>query len=205
MKKLIQILLLIAVVALGYILTMQILDPLNFVKERAAREAVVIERVKDIRTAQRAFKSVHQNYSSNFEELISFLENDSLVYDKVVGSFDDSLAVAKGLVRVEKFNVAVKDTIFGARKYTAEALKAIDEIPYGNGAKFIMDATSLVTESQVIVPVFECKAPYKTFLTGIDDQELINLIDDCINVLNKYPGIKVGSLEQATNDAGNWE
>ncbi len=39
----------------------------------------------------------------------------------------------------------------------------------------------------------------------LDEQELINLIDNAKNVFYKYPGIMVGDITRATNDAGNWE
>ena len=55
------------------------------------------------------------------------------------------------------------------------------------------------------VQVLECRAPYKAFLADLNRQELINLIDERENTFNDYPGIKVGSMTSATNDAGNWE
>jgi hypothetical protein len=39
----------------------------------------------------------------------------------------------------------------------------------------------------------------------MDRQELINLINECKNVYEVYPGVKVGAMDAATNDAGNWE
>ena len=104
----------------------------------------------------------------------------------------------------EKFNVAAIDTIFGDRKLTPEQIKNFRFIPYGNGKEYIMSAGDLATESKVVVPVFECKAPYKSFLIDLDQQLLVNLIDDS-KTLNRYPGIKVGSMTEATNEAGNWE
>ena len=75
----------------------------------------------------------------------------------------------------------------------------------GNQAEFIM-AANTVTVGNVPVPVMVCKAPYKLFLDTVKyRQELINLIDECKNIYNKYPGIKVGDLEQPNNEAGNWE
>ena len=60
------------------------------------------------------------------------------------------------------------------------------------------------TESGVVVPVFEARAPFKLYLSDLDAQELRNLVDDR-EQLDKYPGLKVGAMDQATNDAGNWE
>jgi len=204
MKKAIQIVLFLVIVVLGYILVNSILTPLDFQNTTKAREAAVIERIKDIRTAQRAYKSVHQRFTGSFDTLINFVLNDSLVFEKAIGSADDSVAVAQGLVKREKFNVAAIDTIFGDRKLTPEQIKNFRFIPYGNGKEYIMSAGDLATESKVVVPVFECKAPYKSFLIDLDQQLLVNLIDDS-KTLNRYPGIKVGSMTEATNEAGNWE
>lgn len=204
MKKVLQIVFAIVIIALAYVLYDQIMTPLDFQKHKNAREAAVIEKIKDIRTAERAYKQAKQSYTANFDDLIAFLLNDSLVYEKALGSADDSTSVAKGLVKIEKFKIAAKDTVFGAKKLSVEDIKNIAFIPYGQGKKFILNAGAFTTESKVVVPVFECKAPYKDFLDDLDRQELVNLIDDRKS-LSKYPGIKVGAMDQATNDAGNWE
>ena len=203
MKKVSQIVLAIVIVGLVYVMYMQIMTPLQFNKEVSIREKAVIERIKNIRTAERAYKQAKQNYTADFDSLINFILSDSLEFEKTIGSKDDSVAVAKGLVKTEKFKVAAIDTVFG-KKLSPEEVRKFPIIPYSNGQKFILNAGTFVTESKVAVPVFECKAPYKLFLADLDQQELINLIDNR-KVLDKYPGIKVGAMDQATNDAGNWE
>ena len=130
--------------------------------------------------------------------------NDTLEYEKIIGSDDDSVAVARGQVRREKFRIAAIDTVFGTKKLSPDVVKQLPYIPFGNGAQFIMGAGQVTTAADVVVPVFEAKAPYKVFLGDLDQQELINLLDDR-RAMDKYKGLKVGDLEQATNDAGNWE
>ena len=213
MKKrtILQIVFAAVIVVLAVVLYLQIMNPLRFEKEVKHREAAVIERIKDIRSAQRAYKQINNEYASNFDQLINFVLNGTMEYERTFGSADDSVAVAQGLVRTEKFTMAAIDTVFGARKLTPAAVRELRYIPYselGEDEKkkeYIMDATILETESKVKVPVFEAKAPYKDFLADLNKQQLINLIDEQKNVYRKYPGIKVGSLEVATNDAGNWE
>lgn len=204
MKKVIQIVLVVVIIGLAYVLVDQILTPMKFQTAKSTRETAVIERLKDIRIAQRAYKQVNQKYAPSFDSLIYFVLNDSLTFEKAIGSADDSVAVAKGLVKKETFKMAAIDTIFGAKKLSPDQIKSFALIPYGNGTKFIMDAGTFTTESKVVVPVFECKAPYKDFLSDLDMQELVNLIDER-KTFEKYPGLKVGSMTEATNDAGNWE
>ena len=65
----------------------------------------------------------------------------------------------------------------------------------------------LVTESKVVVPVVEVKAPYVKFLDTVTyHQEVVNLVKNPeLVVYGKYPGIKFGSMDGANNEAGNWE
>ncbi len=206
MKKVFQILLAIAIVGLGYYLYDSVMTPVRFQNEVKKRQSAVVERIKDIRLAQQAYKQKYQRYTGDFDSLIDFVLNDSLVFVRSFGSKDDSVAVAKGRFKEEQFMVAVKDTVFGAKKLSVDQVRELPYIPYGeNQAKYILAAGNLMTGAGVNVPVFECKAPFKMFLADLDHQQLINLIDEQINVMSKYPGIKVGSMTEATNDAGNWE
>ena len=206
MKKrtILQIVLALVIIALAVWLYFMIVTPIRFEKQANHRKDAVIERIKDIRSAERGYKQLYTEYTGTFDELIRFVLNDSLTFERTFGSMDDSVAVAQNLVRVEQFKMAAIDTVFGSKKLTAEDVRQLRYIPYGNGTEYILDATVLVTESKVSVPVFECKAPYKDFLFDLNHQELVNFIDT-EKALNKYPGVKVGSLTVATNDAGNWE
>ncbi len=195
----------LGVLFLGWTLVRQIMDPLDFQKETKIREAAVIERIKDIRSAEQFFKQKNGKYTGDMDSLIDFVLTENLEYERRLGDKDDSIAVKKGLV-VEKFTIPMRDTIFSPRVLSTDDIRNLRFIPYAApGTEFILNATMLTTESGVVVPVFEAKAPYKTFLADLDRQELVNLIDNAQNVFNKYPGITVGSIERTTNDAGNWE
>lgn len=221
MKKLIQIVLGLGVIALAYVLWMQIWTPMQFEKESNLRRDAVVERLKDIRTAERAFKQKYSRYTDNFDTLINFVLNDSLAFYMQIGSYDDSTAVAQGNVRTEEYYVRAFDTIFAKnlKPVTVEMVKQFPYIPYselstedGQPERFRLAAGDVWTDAGVLVPVFECKAPYRSFMGDMDRQELINMVDkvetwnDQPGVTNKqYAGIKVGSMETANNDAGNWE
>ena len=205
MKKVIQIVLLLVAIFLGWYLYRQFASPMEFQKTKDHREAAVIQSLKDIRAAQRAYRQANQRFTPSFDTLANFILNDSLTYTRAVGSTDDSLAVAQGRVFRQDFKVAVKDTIFYGRGLNDQYFRELRYIPYGNGAEFMMDAGSLATASGVTVQVFEAKAPYKTYLSDEEyKQELINLIDER-KTLNRYPGLKVGSMTETTNESGNWE
>ena len=68
-----------------------------------------------------------------------------------------------------------------------------------------MEAGLVTTESKVVIPVVECRIPYKMFLDTVRfRQEVINLVDDQENNFSNYGGIKFGSMEKGNNEAGNW-
>ena len=72
MKKLFQIILAVAIVGLIYVIYVQISTPIRFDDEMKAKKAQVIDRIKDIRTAQRAFKSKYQHFTASFDTLSCF-------------------------------------------------------------------------------------------------------------------------------------
>jgi hypothetical protein len=58
--------------------------------------------------------------------------------------------------------------------------------------------------SGVDVPLFEAAVPFEILLNGLNRQLVINLKADRIDT-ERYPGLKVGSIEAPNNNAGNWE
>ncbi len=200
MKKIIQLFLLVVIAGLTWWLYQIITTPLKFEAIKVSREVAVVERLKDIRDAQRAFKLVNGHYTKSFDSLIHFVKTDSIEFETKFGSEDDSLAVAQGKVKTIKFKLAVKDTIF-SKDFNIDEISII---PFSDNVKFIMDAADLKTESDIVIPVFEAKAPFKAYLGDLDNQILINSID-AAKTIGRYPGMTVGSINSATNDAGNWE
>ena len=211
MKKLFQIILAVAIVGLVYVIYVQISTPIRFDKETKAKKAQVIDGIKDIRTAQRAFKSKYQHFTASFDSLSAFVLTDTLELERKIVDEDDSAAMAmlkkSGKKNIEKFKIAVIDTIFAPKKVTRQDVENFRFIPgTGNKAQFIMEAGIITTESKVVIPVVECRAPYKAFLDTVAyRQEVINLIDEEQNNFNRYPGVKFGSMEAGNNEAGNWE
>lgn len=163
-----------------------IFTPMRFEKELSSRQAIVIERIKDIRTAERAFRAKYNQYTDDFSTLEWFILNDSL--------------------ELNHTKVAVIDTIFSPKKLTAAQVKELRYIPFSNNKEYYLEAGIITTESKVVIPVVECRAPYKEFLdTETYHQEVVNLIDDQMNNFNRYPGVKFGSMQTGNNEVGNWE
>ena len=210
MKKGIQIVLALVILGLVYVIAMEIHTPQAFNKELKQRNAAVIERLEDIRTAERAFKKKYQYFTGSFDTLINFVLTDTLEMERKFVDEDDSVAMAQlkkaGKKNIEKFNIAVIDTIFSPRKLSREDIENLRYIPFTNNqTQFLLEAARIVTESKVEIPVVECRAPYKMYLDTVKyRQEVINLIDDQVHNFNQYAGLKFGSLEGGNNEAGNW-
>ncbi|WP_308659632.1 hypothetical protein [uncultured Alistipes sp.] len=211
MKRIAQIILGVVILGLVYVIYDQISTPIRFEDEVKVRNAQVIERIKDIRTAQRSFKSKYQRFTGSFDTLISFVLNDTLELERKIVDEDDSVGMAMlkktGRKNIEKFKVAVIDTVFAPKKLTRAEVEELRYIPgTDKKAQYIMEAGIITTESKVVIPVVECRAPYKMYLDTVEfRQDIINLIDNDVHNLQRYPGIKFGSMETGNNEAGNWE
>ena len=208
----IQVLFAIGVVALTWWLYNIIATPIQFENEQKEREAVVISRIKDIRNAERQFKSKYQRFTADFDTLINFILTEEMEGERKKIDEDDSVAMAQArrkfgrkFKNVEKFTYSVKDSMF--KHLTPEQIKELRYIPYStNKTEFYLEAGMLTTESKVIIPVVECRAPYKVYLDTVEfRQNVINLIDDKVNNFGQYAGLKFGSMEGSNNEAGNWE
>jgi len=209
MKKGIQIFLGLVIVALIYVIADMIHTPLKFEQQLKERNAEVIVKLKDIRAAERAYKSKYQRFTNDFDSLINFILNDSLEMERKLVDEDDSVAMAQlkkqKKQNIEKYNLAVIDTIFNPRKLSKEQIENLRFIPHTNNMEFILESGE-VDKGNVKVPVVECRAPYKAYLDTVEfRQNVINLIDDKVNNFGQYAGLKFGSMEGSNNGAGNWE
>ncbi|MCR4909771.1 MAG: hypothetical protein K5909_00615 [Bacteroidales bacterium] len=226
----VYVLLPLLIVFVGYLLVDSVLQPVRFNKEKEARELVGIDRLKDIRVLQDAYKSVSGKYMSDIDSLVDFYKNGDIVVRMQIGSKDDSLAMAhtkaikqarywlrganmnrylyqlyqdgdKNLVFSIDNKIPVRDTLFTGRP--GFAIDSLKTIPFSGGQKVEMEAI-VKKVSGVNVPLFEARMPYKKLLYGMDNQLRINLDADRRNG-NKYEGLQVGSISAPNNNAGNWE
>jgi len=208
MKTALQIILVFVIAGLGYLVYDSIMQPIRFNQEHAKRQTAVVNRLKMIRDVQVAYKTIHEKYTGSFDTLITFAKEGNLKLVKSEGSLTDSMlqagmteakAVKEGIIKRDTVLVAVKDSI--CKNFNPDSLRFV---PFTNLAEFEMGAASITTSSGLVIPVFEAKVENRVYLKGLDNQERINL-DDMAEKLGRYPGLKVGSLEEANNNAGNWE
>ncbi len=210
MKIVYQILLLIAALVLTYFIYQSIQRPIEFEKAKKARYESTVEKLKDIRKAQIAYKDVYGQFTGSWDTLINFVAYDSVRNVRKIGELTDSMieaelseakAIEMGLLIRDTIRVSVIDAIFGG-SLDANDLKMVP-VP-GAPTEFHLGATLIVTGSGIKVPVFEAKAHNNVVLNGLNPQLIINL-NDRSRTNEKYPGLRVGSLIETVNNSGNWE
>jgi hypothetical protein len=199
MKIVIQVILIAAILVLSYFIYESVQKPIRFNAEQKSRYEATIQRLKDIRTAQVAFRGEYKRYTGSFDTLINFLKTDSFNVVKQIGDEDDSVAVATGKIIRETIRISVRDSLF--RK--GYAVDSICFVPFTQGVQFELGTTNL-TAGNVDVNVFEAKVSNDVLLRGLDAQLLFNFNADR-QLKTGYAGLKVGSLTETTNNAGNWE
>ena len=228
MKAVLNIVLAAIALLLVYICYESVQGPVRFEEEKGIRDKAVQARLLDIRKAQAEYSNTHdRQYTDNFDSLIYFVKNQKLplVFKKGVLSdaqLENGLTEAKAMAIINKAKktgkydevkknglenfsrdttwVAVIDTIF-PKGFNADSLRYV---PYGNGVQFQMDTLTQIARSGAPICLLEVKTPYEAYLGDLDKQEIINLKDQQ-QQLNKYCGLKIGDLETANNNAGNWE
>lgn len=188
------------IILLVYLVYDSVMQPVRFQKEVARREAVAIDRMVCIRTLQEVYKESNRRFLSTTDSLIDFYKNGKITIVRQIGSMDDSLAVARGLVRRDSIEIMVRDTLL---KGKANVVDSIGIIPFSGGKPIEMDAV-VRKVSGINIPLFEARVPYGELLKGLDRQLVVNLKAEKED-MGQYPGLKVGDIENPNNNAGNWE
>lgn len=234
MKVVMRVLLAVAIILLAYVSWRSIQGRVDFDAEVAKRDKAVIQRLVDIRTAQVALRAQSGSYTASFDTLIQFVKDGRIATvvkagDLTEAQLEAGMTEAKAMQIIRSGNEKaikdaglwdetknapqlVRDSIYSPasgvlypnrRNFSADSLAFV---PYGNGVKFEMGVDSLITASGYPIQVFEAKTPYSVYLEDLDkrlvDQKIQEVLD---RPGNRYPGMQVGSLEVANNNAGNWE
>lgn len=202
-QKIIQIVLVLVIVFLGFKVYQSIMSPVKFNKEMKYRQSKIIQRLKDFRDVEFAYKSLNRKYISDCDTLISFIKNDSIPVIKMVPDPSDTTFTRSIRDTIGKINVY--DSIFGKREnFNVDLMFYIpfSEKYFKNGLKIDLKAGK-IERSKISIPVFEILVHDSTYLSDLNRQLMLNNIETK-NQMDKYPGVKVGSLIDASTD-GNWE
>lgn len=189
-------------IILAYFVYNSINSEVEFQQVAKVRVAENVQKLKDLRQVQIAYKKVNNTYSNNFESLIDFLENDSMAIVKAIGETPDSLTDAQalelGIISRDTAYVLAKETVFDEAYLSSRNekfpldLSALTTVPHSD-QNYSVDA-GMVEKGKVMVQVFEISTTYGAVFTGLDAENKSFELDNLL---------KVGSMDEASLN-GNW-
>ena len=207
MKIGIQIVLWVASIFFAYKIYDSINGPIKFNEEKNVRYAKVINRLKDIRTAQIAHRDVKGVFSNNFDSLIKFIdEGQFTLIEKRDSSFLEydrtyRIDMLREIIVIDTLGtVPVKDSLFGTSlSYKNMAFIPIEGV---DDQKFEI-AAKVIDKNGYKVPVFEVNVKKNVILFD-QNKDLIKQENETIAVDGvNGPEIILGSLSNVSTN-GNW-
>lgn len=164
-------------------------EEIRYARKKAKVNAEVISRLKDIRTAELAFKEKYGRYTGSIDTLVNFVKYDSLPEIKASGDKPDTLTEAEalqlGIISRDTFMVSVSEMKFTSARLLEKRKYPFDPdlmviAPYSK-KPFSLQA-GFINVSGLQKPVFEAK----------DTEPFAE------------PALRVGSMTEA-NTNGNWK
>ncbi|MEK9750969.1 MAG: hypothetical protein VW236_05385 [Flavobacteriaceae bacterium] len=206
MKTVLQYVLLVVSGVLAYLIYLSVMAPISFNKVKEERFSAVIEKMKDIRDAQVAHRTINGTYAKDFESLISFIDTGyyTLTQQKD-SSFMRYNRVYKIDLQVDTVVVdtlgivAVKDSLFKG----SNAYMTLQRVPFAqNNEQFTMKA-DVVNKQGFDAPVFEVSVEKNVIL--YDQPQDLLAKENAHASIEEVNGtsIKVGSLTEVST-SGNW-
>ncbi|WP_297694164.1 hypothetical protein [uncultured Eudoraea sp.] len=206
MKTILQIVLWIICVGLGYMIYRSVTGPIEFQKVKEDRFSKVISTLKDIRNSQEAYRTVNGKFANDFKSLISFVDSgkytitqqrDSsyMEFDKVYG-----IDLLREITIIDTLGfVSVKDSLFkGDDRY-----KSMMNVPYAQGGETFTMKADIIDKGGYKAPVFEAKVKKDVILYD-QPKDLLTKENAQISVEEVNGSeIKVGSLTDVSTN-GNW-
>ena len=203
----INIILFAIIVFLAWQVVKSIQAPIKFGNEQKAREAKVVERLIDIRNAEVLYKNANNKYTANFDSLILFCQNAEIPIVKIVPDPTDTTFTRT--INDTIGYVKVMDSIKSKREDFN--INDIKFVPFSDPQQQFELESGNIDRNGIKIPVFEARTPYEVYLaspgTAFSEKEWKQRVDNAKaekESINRYAGLKVGSMEEATTD-GNWE
>ncbi|WP_394749677.1 hypothetical protein [Spongiimicrobium salis] len=206
MKTVLQIVLWIVCVGLGYLIYQSVNAPIEFKKTKEDRFGQVISVLKDIGNAQEAYKRENGKFANDFNTLIDFIEKGKFTItqqrDSSFMQFDETYQIdlLKEVKIIDTLDfISVKDSLFKKD----DRYKTLMNVPFApNGEKFEMKA-AMIDKSGVKAAVFEAKVK-KSIILHDQPKDLLAK-ENAHQSVEQVKGdeIKIGSLSEVST-TGNW-
>lgn len=191
LTKILTVVFIVISLGLAYYLTDSIKTEIEEEAKISAIENRIINKLKMIRDAQKAYQSIHGNYTSDWNKLISFIDTGRMYITQRrehIVTLDygaDSVAIEIDTIGT----VSVMDSLFSADKYPNFELEKLPYVPGNEDTKFEIYANE-INKGGVNVDVFEVKDPEP--------------INPARTAKTGRGALRVGSRNEVTT-AGNWE
>jgi len=194
MKTIITAILGILVLALSYILYLNIKEPIAFQEEKDFRKEAVVGKLKNIRTAQEIYRAVTGEFASNFDTLSQVIKNDSIKIVTIFGDKDDKKST-------EEFRevITYKSAFDSLRMKATFNIDSLRYVPFTDGKTFAIAADTMTYQS-TLVNIVEVGTRWKNFM-GKYASPNYSKYD---NSYDPNRMLKFGDMN-APNLAGNWE
>ena len=211
MKKVILIIVAVAVLALAYVTVQSVLAPVSFDKKQQEIELVLQKQLKKIATYEDAYKSVYDKHADK-DELVNFLNNGRVFYIRAEGDYTSAMreqglseedAARRGLIRRDTIWVSAKDSLLK----DGTDLAKLFSIPGSDSTIQVVAGTieQEVGDNKIQVPVFQASAGYQSYLGRLGNDRLVKeKIEKANSKANAFAGVRVGSLTEVKTN-GNWE
>jgi hypothetical protein len=180
--------------------------PIEFNKVKNERYLKVIDKLKDIRNAQIAYKSVNGIYSDNFEGLIKFIDTAQYTLiqkrDSSFLEYDRTFRIdmLREVVVIDTLGFAsVKDSLFG----NSDRYKNMSKVPIEGVDEIFKIKSDVIDKNGYNVPVFEVRVSKDVVLFD-QNKDLLKQEKGLMSVDGvNGPDIVLGSLTEVSTN-GNW-
>ena len=191
---------------LVFLIFRSINSPIKFNEVKNERYSKVIERLKDIRNAQIAFKSVNGVYSNDFEELIQFIDSAEFT---ITQKRDSSYMEYDRIYRIDMLRevivtdtlgfVSVKDALFANNL----DYKNMASVPIEGMESLFSLKADIIDKNGYNVPVFEVRVSKDVILFD-QNKDLLSQEKETMSVDGvNGPDLILGSLTDVST-SGNW-
>jgi len=206
MKIVIQLVLWVVIAFLGYKVFDSVYSSVKFQEVKQVRFAEAVKKLKDIRKAQAAYKTVTGKYASDYEKLAQFIDTAKFTITQQRDSsfirFNKELRIDQSIDTVVHDILgyeSIKDSLFSKIDYRKLNVVAFDE---GKAADIKL-TTSAVEKNEILYPTYKAVIAKKDLLidqdpTYVEQEEKVKSLEE-INGTHIF----VGSLEEV-NTNGNW-
>ncbi len=206
--RIIKAVLWLLIIIFAYKVYGSINGPIEFNKVKNERYLKVIDRLKDIRNAQIAYKSINGIYSDNFDSLINFVDTAQYtLIQKRDSSFLEynrtfRIDMLKEVIVIDTLGFAsVKDSLFGSSNRYKKMAQVPIEGP--DGFSNFNIKSDVIKKGDYNVPVFEVSVS-KDIVLWDQNKDLLKQEKGLMSVDGvNGPNIVLGSLTEVSSN-GNW-